>query len=423
LYQGYRMIHRLLTVIVCVLLAVSTGCYAPLRSPGIAASTLPEGYRVPVKTFSHTVNYAMLTAAPPAEYLLSYKDLLRVEISDLAPANTRTSPSDRPSATNNVNPFITPVEVRVSDQGTILLPLVGSISVDGLTLEQARQAIAEAYSDGYINDPKVGLTLVEEATNSIIVLGEVKRPETFKLPKFKSDVAHALAFAGGLTEFAGDEIQVHRRRRVPQLANCPPPLQSAPDGMLPPPSQPLMNIPTDPMFMIQPEILRISLRSLYEEVITSDMVTLMEGDVVIVPRRKDEVFFVVGRLNPAAAVRFTTGRDNRDLGNGFLLPPDRDVDVVTAVAMAGYIDPIDSPTTVSIHRTLVDGSPTMIHVDLIKARYDRNENIFVRAGDIIYLNPDAPWWIRRTFDRIVPDLFTIPYAEGMGRLIFPNRFN
>ena len=95
------------------------------------------------------------------------------------------------------------------------------------------------------------------------------------------------------------------------------------------------------------------------------------------------------------------------------MPKDREIDVVTAVAMAGYIDPIDSPTTVTVHRVMPDGNPMLIHVDLIKARYDRRETIFVQAGDIIYLNPDAHWWFRRTFDKVVDDLILLPYGAAV----------
>jgi hypothetical protein len=96
-----------------------------------------------------------------------------------------------------------------------------------------------------------------------------------------------------------------------------------------------------------------------------------------------------------------------------VLPRDREVDVVTAVAMAGYIDPIDSPTTVTVHRRLPDGQPLLIRVDLIKARYDYRETVLVQAGDIIYLNPDLPWWLRRTFDRVVPELIIEAYRRAL----------
>ena len=51
---------------------------------------------------------------------------------------------------------------------------------------------------------------------------------------------------------------------------------------------------------------------------------------------------------------------------------------------------------------------------MIAARYDRRENIYVQPGDIIYLNPDASWWFRRTFDRIIGDLILIPYGRAVG---------
>ena len=53
-------------------------------------------------------------------------------------------------------------------------------------------------------------------------------------------------------------------------------------------------------------------------------------------------------LSQTNVVNFSVRDRDRQLGNAFLLPNDRDIDVVSAVAMAGYIDPIDSPSTVSV---------------------------------------------------------------------------
>lgn len=85
--------------------------------------------------------------------------------------------------------------------------------------------------------------------------------------------------------------------------------------------------------------------------------------------------------------------------------------MVKAVAMAGYIDPIDSPTTVTVHRIMPDGMPLLIMVDLIKARYNPLETVLVEPGDIIYLNPDHNWWMRRTLDRVLGSLITVPYQQ------------
>ncbi|MEO8493615.1 MAG: hypothetical protein ABI614_00990, partial [Planctomycetota bacterium] len=129
------------------------------------------------------------------------------------------------------------------------------------------------------------------------------------------------------------------------------------------------------------------------------------------PDRRHEVFFVVGALNTTNNVRFTVGIRERELGVGFILPRDREIDVVTAVAMAGYIDPIYSPTTVTVQRAGPDFQPLLIHVDLIKARYDYRETVLVQPGDIIYLNPDHEWWWRRFIDRTLVEAFQAPYAK------------
>jgi hypothetical protein len=251
-----------------------------------------------------------------------------------------------------------------------------------------------------------------------------------------------LASAGFLTDDAGLEIQVHRRVSPEQAARASlieqihglegshmapaapvviPGQQAAIDVM----SEPVVAAPTPqggvemiplgvggPQVRPDPtQIVRIPLRGHAPMPLDRGDVVLNPGDVVVVPSRLSDVFYVVGKLSPTNFVKFSVGVRERDLGTGFLLPRERDVDVVTAVAMAGYIDPIDSPTTVTVHRTGPDGQPLLILVDLIKARYDRQESILVQAGDIIYLNPDGAWWGRRTFDRILPDLFVQPYRH------------
>ncbi len=165
----------------------------------------------------------------------------------------------------------------------------------------------------------------------------------------------------------------------------------------------------------QTNITKIPLRGIGATQVSESDIVLQPGDVVVVPNRKHEVFYVVGRLSQTNTVRFTVGDRERELGVGFILPRDREIDVVTAVAMAGYIDPIESPTTVTVQRSMPNGQPMLIRVDLIAARSDPQQTVLVQPGDIIYLNPDAPWWWRKTLDRIVPDLLLEPYFKAIGR--------
>ena len=366
-----------------MLLGVSNGCYAPLRSPGIDACCLPDSYRTPYKAVAPRLNLANLTVPPPPDYILGPDDILEVTVPDLF---------------RGADPR--PFRAQVMANGEIALPLLKPLQVGGMNLSQAQRAITDAYSDGVLVNPFVDAYLAEKATFPVLVIGEVQRTGLHELEKFQNDVGHALAEAGGFTEDAEDYIEVHRR--VTHIEESHDDIRFDLEHF--------EETPSDPK-----KVLRIPMRGLPGGVLRHEDVALNPGDVVVVPSRRHEVFFVVGQLDDNRLIGFSMSDRERELGSGLILPRDRDIDVVTAVVMAGYIDPIDSPTTVTVHRVMPDGRPMLITVDLIKARYDRRETILVQAGDIIYLNPDNAWWMRRTFDRIVPELLLDPYRSAMIR--------
>jgi polysaccharide export outer membrane protein len=366
-----------------------------LNSPRQRAAALALLLSVGSLLAGPELNLCRLTIPPQPDYLLGPDDVLEVMVHGLTP--------DAP---------VQPLRAHVMSSGDVLLPLVGRVPVGGLNLLQAQVAITSAYADGFIQDPRVNVYLLERSSTAVVVLGEVMTPGVYKLPKYENDVAHALASAGGLRPDAGLEVEVHRRL-LP--GEDPSPVMQE---MVPPPGAGPMQewecivpeeVEGDPM-----RVVRIPLRGPTPAPLRPEDVVLHAGDVIVVPSRKDEVFYVVGKLSPTNFVRFSLSERERDIGAGFLLPRDREIDVVMAVAMAGYIDPIDSPTTVTVHRVGPDGRPMLVLVDLIKARYDRRETILVEPGDIIYLNPDMCWWSRRTFDRILPEMFNLSYRRLLG---------
>ena len=367
-------------IALCLLCATtSLGCWAPLRSPAIPAHTLPDEFRTPMRTAGPPLNFANLTVRSPGDYRLGPNDVLEVSVPDLYPGAE-----------------IRPLRVQIMADGKITLPLIQPLMVGGANLSEAQQAISAAYGNGILENPRINVILVDKSTVEVLVLGEVQRPGVHTLVRNQNDVGHALASAGGLARDAADLVEVHRRIDPSVIAD-----QTMRMGL-----EEIEETPGDPK-----KVIRIPLRGLPPGTLSRDDVTLGPGDVLVIPSRKNEVFFVVGKLSQTNLVRFSLGDRERELGTGLILPRDREIDVVQAVAMAGYIDPIDSPTTVTVQRTLPDGCPMLVRVDLIRARYDRTANILVHPGDIIYINPDFPWWFRRTLDRIVPDLFLIPYAK------------
>jgi len=72
--------------------------------------------------------------------------------------------------------------VQVSPEHTVSLPLVGTISVRGLTARQAESAIREAFDRDFIVNPQVSVVVVKYAERSVNVLGQVGKPIVFPFP-------------------------------------------------------------------------------------------------------------------------------------------------------------------------------------------------------------------------------------------------
>src|SRR3954453_18040910 len=89
------------------------------------------------------------------------------------------------------------IQITVTPAGEIQLPGVGSVFVQSLTLNEARQEIDAEY-DANIPGVHVTLVLVQRAKRFIYVLGEVAQPGRYELDA-PTDVIQGLALAGRWT--------------------------------------------------------------------------------------------------------------------------------------------------------------------------------------------------------------------------------
>ena len=102
------------------------------------------------------------------------------------------------------NPDLT-LETRVSENGLISFPLVGSVKVGGLTIAAASAAIANALRSGnFIQNPQVHIQLLQNRGNQVSVLGQVGRPGRFPLETFNTRLSEMLAIAGGISASGAD---------------------------------------------------------------------------------------------------------------------------------------------------------------------------------------------------------------------------
>ena len=91
--------------------------------------------------------------------------------------------------------------VRVNAAGYITLPLVGSVTVAGLTQQQAEAHIAKLYGDKYLQDPQVSVFIREFTTERITVDGAVAKPGIYPLVG-QMTLLRVLALAGGFGTIA-----------------------------------------------------------------------------------------------------------------------------------------------------------------------------------------------------------------------------
>lgn len=102
------------------------------------------------------------------------------------------------------NPDLT-LETRVTENGTITYPLIGNLTIGGMTIPGAEQAIAKALSDGgFIQRPQVNIILLQNRGNQVSVLGQVGRSGRFALETFTTRLSEMIAIAGGIAPTGAD---------------------------------------------------------------------------------------------------------------------------------------------------------------------------------------------------------------------------
>lgn len=105
------------------------------------------------------------------------------------------------------NPDLT-IETRVSENGSVTYPLIGSVNLGGLPITTAEKKIAAALKEGgFVQQPQVNIVLVQIRGNQVGVLGQVNRPGRFPLETFNTRVSDMLAAAGGAT-VTGDDVAI-----------------------------------------------------------------------------------------------------------------------------------------------------------------------------------------------------------------------
>ena len=192
--------------------------------------------------------------------------------------------------------------VYVSDDGTIPVALAGAVQIGGTSPAQAAARIEKALRDGkYLIDPHVTLTVTQSRSQRVSVIGEVGKPGRYAIES-NTSIFDLLAEAGGVTELAGDTVDV---------------LRPGADGSV--------------------KRVQVSLKRLADGSQASVTPSLKGGDSVLVPRAPQ--FYIYGEVA-------TPGKYKIEVG----------MTVVQAIARAGGVTQRGSARRVDVKRTKADGS-------------------------------------------------------------------
>lgn len=94
-------------------------------------------------------------------------------------------------------------EYRIDELGQFDLPLVGALTADGLTMEEAREAIRAAYAGRFLRDPRVNVAVVNP--RPVYILGEVRQPGEYQYVEAMT-LLQGVAKAGGFTYRANKSV-------------------------------------------------------------------------------------------------------------------------------------------------------------------------------------------------------------------------
>jgi len=219
------------------------------------------------------------------------------------------------------NPELT-TDAKVTDQGTILFPLIGDVKVTGLSPQQVGARISELLRQGkYVVNPEVAVSMAQVNSRQVSVLGNVNKPGRYPIDGVNNKLTDFLAAAGGVAGTGSDSVTI--------VSNS--------NGQ---------SVKTD-----------VDLTGMFREGNLTKNVVLQPGDTIFVHRAP--MVYVYGEVQKGGAYR---------------LEPQ--MTVMQAVALASGITPRGTERGIKLTRRDASGSVKKMDVGLTDP---------VQADDVIYI--------------------------------------
>lgn len=236
---------------------------------------------------------------------------------------------------------------RVDGSGFIRLPLVGSVAVSGLSLDQIEGRLRQAFS-AYLQEPWVVVEIAEYKSHPLYLLGQFKSAGTYYMDR-PLTLLNGLALGGGMLDTAN--------LRSARLIR---------DGLTAP----------------------VDIYQLLREGSLEQNVWLKAGDTIYVPDDKNQNVFVFGAVSKPGSVPMPNGR----------------LSLSQALASAGIGETRGNTEHVRIIRSLSATRGELMVIDQNRIMRGESLPFPLTEGDIVYVPRSAVGNWNQAIQEILPSL-------------------
>ncbi len=283
---------------------------APLFGQGAAPTSLSIDQTVKKNTL---LEFIRIRSNPAANYVLGPGDVITVDVFGVPELKT---------------------EVQVAQDGTIMLPFLSIVRVEGLNTAELQAKLESLLADSVLQDPHVMVSIKEYRSQPVHVLGEISKPGTYQLTHFMR-LVDLLSLAGGFTATAGDACTISRQDETGTSQQV-----------------------------------EISLIDLLENGNPELNVPVQAGDIIHVPKRVDRIYYVIGDVGKPGA---------------YPIPPKKDIRLSEALTTAGGFTKTSKLSDTRLVRALPDGQRTVMAINFDKILKGTGDDFSLQENDMLYI--------------------------------------
>jgi len=222
--------------------------------------------------------------------------------------------------------------VRVSEDGSITLPYLQSVKVNGLTKDELEIRLASLL-EKYVKKAQVSVFIKEYQSQRVAVIGAVDKPGMYELVG-RINLLQIITQAGGLTENAANEAFIQREGQSGIAAG-----------------------------------LTIDLEDLFTNGNQKLNIPLQPNDIVNIPVDKIINIYVMGQVKSPGALEVKMSKK---------------ITLLQAIAKAGGLTP-GASKSVTITRKDKNGKETKIPANLNDIMKGKKPNPVLQEGDVVYV--------------------------------------